>query len=81
MKLAYLISTAADLSDTSATEAWIHCAKPELYSVIVGTKQASVARTLKINGVKPPHIWVNPNWVDEWMISSQYASCFSESCG
>ena len=77
MKLATPISTCADLSETSLQDAWEQCHKPEHWSLIVGTENVSLGRILKGQG-KTPWVFVNPEWTKEWMVSSQWANCFSE---
>ena len=80
MKIAYLLSTAADYSEASLEDAWNQAHKPGQYSITVGVLVASSARYIKLNG-KVPYILVNPDWTSQWLLTSQYCNIFSESAG
>ena len=79
MKLAYLLKITADLSEASLQDAWEQAYKPNSWSLVVGAKDVSTARSLTLNGVKVPFIWVNPDWDHEWMLQSRYINIFCES--
>ena len=80
MKLAYPIKISADLSQTSLEDAWEQAFKPKNFSLIVGVHEVSNARTLKLKDADF-HVWVNPDWSNQWMVSSVNKSVFSESAG
>ncbi len=81
MRLAIPLRVAADLSEAALEEAWEQAHKPESFSLIVGTQEVSVARTLKLHGKPIPWIWVNPAWTSEWTLNAPYIAIFSEATG
>ena len=79
MKTALLAHITSDLSEASVEDAWIRCAKPEIYWVVVGTKNATYTRTMKFPGPRRPSITVNPDWTEEWLVGCKYLAVFNEA--
>ena len=78
MRLALLLPVCSDFSEVAVEQAWKAAQEPKNFSLIVGTENVASARILKFRGERP-HIWVNPEWTKEWMLSSLYISVFSEA--